>query len=195
MNKQTQPLKKRSKLTTILIGVGAVLVACCGLSAISAVISPKATPAATPTANVQTALVEPAATTQPIGTPPATAEPTQAPTAVPTDVPTDVPAPTAAPASSATEPPVAVVTEAPASAPAVAAGQPISTNPTGKDPQGNNIVDPPWLPCAEGQIKGSKNGKYHVPGGRYYARTYSEVTCFNSEAEAQAAQFVRALNQ
>jgi hypothetical protein len=90
-----------------------------------------------------------------------------------------------------------VPAEAPTEAPAVVAASvgPVSADPTGQDPSGNNIVDPSWLPCQPGQIKGSQNGKYHVPDGRYYARTYRNVTCFNSTDEAEAAGFVRAQNQ
>jgi hypothetical protein len=135
-------------------------------------------------------------------------EPTSEDTAAPA-VAAAVPTVTSAPslvAAVSTDTPVPIVdvptvapvadlaTEAPSSAP-LAVSQPVSTNPTGKDSQGNHIVDPAWLPCSEGQIKGSKNGKYHVPGGRYYARTYSDVMCFNSEQDAEAAQFVRAKNQ
>ncbi len=79
--------------------------------------------------------------------------------------------------------------------PAAVTGAPVSTNATGQDAQGNDIVEPAWLPCTEGQIKGSQNNKYHMPGGRYYARTFRNVMCFNTEAEAQAANFVRAMNQ
>jgi|GEM_PF-3118834 len=45
-------------------------------------------------------------------------------------------------------------------------------------------------PCYEGQIKGNNNsGIYHVPGQSYYSVTNLNVTCFNTEAEAQAAKF------
>lgn len=51
-------------------------------------------------------------------------------------------------------------------------------------------VSPAWWPCAQGQIKGNLNSMiYHVPTGRDYAKTYENVQCFNSVAEAQAAGF------
>ena len=60
----------------------------------------------------------------------------------------------------------------------------------------NQHVDPAYWPCQQGQIKGNNNsGKYHVPGGRYYAKTFKNVTCFNTEQAAQQAGFVAAKNQ
>lgn len=51
-------------------------------------------------------------------------------------------------------------------------------------------VSPAWWPCAQGQIKGNWDSMiFHVPGGRFYARTYEEVTCFNTADEAIAAGF------
>lgn len=53
--------------------------------------------------------------------------------------------------------------------------------------------DPSW-PCAPGQIKGNRNsGIYHVPSGDFYARTYANVICFDTEGQAQAAGFRRSL--
>jgi hypothetical protein len=53
-------------------------------------------------------------------------------------------------------------------------------------------VDPPWWPGQEGQIKANRNsGKYHVPGSQFYAKTYDNVVCFDTEAEAEAAGYVR----
>ena len=47
-------------------------------------------------------------------------------------------------------------------------------------------------PCEPGQTKGNRNsGIYHPPGGSYYARTYANVQCFDTEAEAAAAGFWR----
>lgn len=64
---------------------------------------------------------------------------------------------------------------------------PASTGPTFT----NEEVDPPWWPCAQGQIKANNNsGKYHSPDGQFYAKTYEDVQCFNTAAEADAAGFV-----
>jgi micrococcal nuclease len=50
-------------------------------------------------------------------------------------------------------------------------------------------------PCAVGQIRGNRNSKiYHVPGGASYTQTRANVQCFNTEAEAQASGYRRALN-
>jgi micrococcal nuclease len=41
-----------------------------------------------------------------------------------------------------------------------------------------------------GQIKANRNSMiYHVPGGDWYARTRKNVTCFDTEEQAQAAGF------
>jgi hypothetical protein len=73
-------------------------------------------------------------------------------------------------------------TSAPTSVP-VAPAQPVFTGET---------VDPPWWPCAEGQIKGNRDsGKYHVPSGQFYDKTYEGVECFNTETEAEAAGYIR----
>lgn len=304
MNKKTESPKKRGKLATILIGLGGLLVVCCGLSAVGAVISPKAIPTPVATTAAITVKLAEGVTVMPSAT--------AAPMVAPTDVPTAAPLPTATLDAALLKegyklaiakiagPTGAVLTEfgklmtdagktpalmadgdwqlkmatslaamklyadqfralapppgledvdalveqmadkltsaadnfaagldakdesklvtasedlnavnaltqeimqklgadgqslAPA---AVVAGQPQSADPTGQDGDGNDIVNPSWLPCAQGQIKGSQNNKYHVPDGKYYARTFRNVTCFNSEAEAEAAQFVRAKNQ
>lgn len=42
----------------------------------------------------------------------------------------------------------------------------------------------------KGNISSSKKKIYHMPGGAFYERTQPEQ-CFNTEAEAQAAGFVR----
>lgn len=80
---------------------------------------------------------------------------------------------------------------------------PVQPTPTEVSPQPTNPpsstghtfsgdeVDPPWWPCDEGQIKGNRNSmKYHSPGGQFYAKTYDDVQCFNTAAEAEAAGFV-----
>jgi hypothetical protein len=57
---------------------------------------------------------------------------------------------------------------------------------TGQD----TTVDPPWYPCQEDQIKGNKNSKiYHIPNGDFYDKTFREVTCFDTAAEAETAGF------
>ena len=104
---------------------------------------------------------------------------TAPPTAIPTPIPT---APTEPP-----PPPTAIPTPVPA-APTEPPPPSAPSNPTFN----GGIVDPPWYPCAEGQIKANNNsGKYHVPSGEYYAKTYNNVTCFNTTSEADAAGFVR----
>jgi hypothetical protein len=50
-------------------------------------------------------------------------------------------------------------------------------------------VDPPWWPCAEGQIKGNDSGIYHEPRGTFYSRTFDGVRCFNAAADAAAAGY------
>ncbi len=52
------------------------------------------------------------------------------------------------------------------------------------------VVDPPWWPCAQGQIKANRNSRiYHAPGGAFYAKTYADVWCVDSEAQAIAGGF------
>jgi hypothetical protein len=83
--------------------------------------------------------------------------------------------PTPQPLPPTAEPPTALPPAAPAP------GQP-SFN--------GNRVDPAWYPCQQGQIKGNRNsGIYHPPSGRDYSKTYKNVQCFNSEAEAQSGGF------
>lgn len=123
--------------------------------------SPSATPTAATTPTTAPTEPPPTATSAPVPT--ATVAPTSAPVAVaPTSEPTALPAPepTATPAPPPPEP-----TQAPAAAP----GEPRYTG-EGQD----KSVDPPYWPCQPGQIKGNVNsGKYHVPDGRYYAKTGS----------------------
>lgn len=53
-----------------------------------------------------------------------------------------------------------------------------------------NEVSPRWWPCDEGQIKGNRNSMiYHLPDGDFYARTFDDVACFDTTAEAEAAGF------
>lgn len=53
-------------------------------------------------------------------------------------------------------------------------------------------VEPACWPCQEGQIKGNRDSKkYHVPGGRFYAKTYEGIDCFDTEEEAQQAGYTK----
>lgn len=78
----------------------------------------------------------------------------------------------------------------PSVAPAGSNSQPVFHG-TGRD----TTVEPSWYPCQEKQIKGNKNSNiYHVPTGDFYAKTFQEVTCFDTTAEAEAAGFRAARN-
>lgn len=81
----------------------------------------------------------------------------------------------------------APATQRPAATPG---GAPTATPPLSLTPTivGERVV-PAWWPCAEGQMKGSQNDIYHAPGQRDYDRTYVDVTCFDTAAEAEAAGF------
>jgi hypothetical protein len=56
------------------------------------------------------------------------------------------------------------------------------------------MEDKSAAPCKTGQIKGSQNGIYHIPGGRDYKRTKKNVTCFDTIDDAKAAGFVPTAN-
>jgi hypothetical protein len=56
------------------------------------------------------------------------------------------------------------------------------------------IEDKSAAPCKTGQIKGSQNGIYHIPGGRDYKRTKKNVTCFDNVEDAKAAGFIPTAN-
>ena len=56
------------------------------------------------------------------------------------------------------------------------------------------VEDKSAAPCNTGQIKGSQNGIYHLPGGRDYKRTKKNVTCFDTIEAAQSAGFVPSEN-
>lgn len=166
---------------------------------------PTSTALPTTTPVPATATHTPATSTPP---PSATPEPTQLPAPVATEVESveEVPAATSIPVATLAvveiEPPTAIPeqpTEAPTTAPV--APEP-TTVPPQPPPSNNNEptftivsgnqkeVSPAHWPCQPEQIKGNNNsGIYHVPSGRYYARTYSDVTCFNSAAEAEANNF------
>lgn len=50
-------------------------------------------------------------------------------------------------------------------------------------------------PCLPGQVKANRNSRiYHVPGGGSYARTTANVTCFDTEADAELAGYRKARN-
>ncbi len=118
-----------------------------------------------------TARVKPTATPNPTAVATAPSGPKPVATAVPTR-PAATAVPTRAPASpipaSAIQPPPAVT--------------PIRTaTAIGSDP------------CQPGQIKGNRNSKiYHIPGGQFYEKTYQNVQCFETEAQAVAAGYRRA---
>ncbi|PEI71724.1 sunset domain-containing protein [Bacillus toyonensis] len=62
-------------------------------------------------------------------------------------------------------------------------GQPFQNNPN-DDKESNTTC--------KGQIKGNANSKkYHVPGGQYYDSTKDNIVWFCSEADAQAAGYVK----
>ncbi|MGX5472129.1 sunset domain-containing protein [Bacillus toyonensis] len=62
-------------------------------------------------------------------------------------------------------------------------GQPFQNNPS-DDKEANTTC--------KGQIKGNANSKkYHVPGGQYYDSTKDNIVWFCSEADAQAAGYVK----
>lgn len=207
----TGDIRKRRTLSGKLASLGIGFFAiCCALSVfVSAVqgtgeaigVLPTRTPTAIPTAT---------ATEAPTATAAATDVPTLAPTEAATEAPTEAPAPTLAPteAPAATAAPVApAAPEAPAApaptgAPAPTEAPPAPTEPPAAAPPAaiapvyhgegrDRTVDPPYWPCNEGQVKGNDSGKYHVPGGQFYAKTYEGVTCFNTPAEAEAAGYVR----
>lgn len=94
-----------------------------------------------------------------------------------------IPAPPLTPIEQQEVPPKATVVTEPTNPPESVPRNPVFSN---------NEVDPPWWPCQEGQVKGNRDsGKYHVPGGRFYAKTYEGVDCFNSSSEAEAAGYIR----
>jgi hypothetical protein len=69
-----------------------------------------------------------------------------------------------------------------------------STNYTETKPslQTNLTPQTPSEPLnCEGKIKGSSTHKYHVPGGAFYKKTTKPIACFDTEAEAKAAGFVK----
>ena len=114
---------------------------------------------------------------------PPTTRPTRAATEIPpSSVPTQPSVPTVAPPTSILEP-----TAGPE--PTQEAAPPPAQGPTFS----NERVDPPWWPCEKGDIKGNNNsGIFHAPDQRDYSKTFKDVTCFKTEAEAEAAGFRKA---
>lgn len=181
------PKKRRLSLRTIgLIAVG-VTICVCGVigSRGRTTIPPTAQP------SLLVAPAEPSATPAPA----VTREPTRtrAPTRTPAPAAATVaPVATEAPALPTAEPPTAEPPPAPTAEPLPAAP---AVTPVFTGDGGNRSVDPPWWPCNEGQIKGNRNSdKYHVPGGNAYARTFRDVRCFDTAAEAEAAGFTAVQN-
>jgi len=144
---------------------------------------PSTRSAAPTSAPVAQAVVQWTAAPQATTAPQATQKPTETPKPTSTPAPTATPEPTAPPTEVSTATPKPEPTAEPAPPQAIVAADPSAHTIT------ENKVDPPWWPCAKGQIKGSQNRKYHLPTGQFYARTYENVTCFNTAAEAEAAGF------
>jgi hypothetical protein len=177
---------------------GTMMLCCVGLVAI-AMMAPSKPRTVTETAPIQVVAVVP------------TAKPTIAeidePTSAPTAAPTETPAPTAT-----AEPPTSTPLPTPTDEPPTATIEPTAAptakpKPTAKPAPAIAIVptenqagepipaaaDVGAAPCQPGQIKGNRNsGIYHAPGQRDYAKSYANVECFNTEAEAQAAGYRRA---
>jgi hypothetical protein len=151
----------------------------------------RATPGAAPTAG-QAAVIAPAATLAPTEAPAPTAAP--APTLAPTVAP--VPTDTEAPAAPPTDTPVPVAEKAqPTAAPAPRATIAAPKATAAPAPSTGGVPPISALDCpADHAIKGNKasDGRrlYHMPGIGSYDKTKPE-RCFATEAEAQAAGYVR----
>jgi hypothetical protein len=134
-------------------------------------------------------------------TPTATSTPTLTPTVTPTSLPTATSTPSPPPTSTATKTPTPTSTPVPSPTPVILPSPtptfeqvlptapplpPTPVNPTFS----GDTVDPPWWPCEPGQIKGNMHSMiYHVPSGSFYAKTYDNVQCFDTAAEAEANGF------
>jgi hypothetical protein len=174
----------RGLLGKLLVGGSGLLIACCVLGVI---VGPKGGTSPTGSSTQVAAAVTSVA---PTSAPVATRQPTEAPipTAVPTAAP--LPGPTEEPA-----PPTAAPTKTPVVPTAVAVG--LSPVPAPADEQptytgsGRNItVSPAWYPCKKGQVKGNRNSNiYHVPGGQSYAKTFRDVACFDTAAQAESVGY------
>lgn len=140
-------------------------------------------PAVRPSASLvdaPTRTLRPSATPRPTRTPVPTAA--ERPTA--TELPTWTPRPTLAPLPSATPRP-----------PGTGFRGGTDANPLFFGEDRNRTVDPPWWPCQEGQVKGNRNSLlYHVPDGRFYDKTFADVECFASGADASAAGYAASSN-
>jgi hypothetical protein len=136
------------------------------------------------------------------GTPTVQATPFVADTATATSIPTFIPQPTLPPPTatvtctplpSPTASPTAEATATPPPLPIATSTRRVMISPTPaltqtSAPAPNAQADA--QPCQVGQIKGNRNSMiYHVPSGEWYARTHKNVTCFDTEEEAQAAGF------
>lgn len=129
-------------------------------------------------------------------------------TVITVDEPTDEPATEAPPEATATDEPIAIPdTEEPPTAepapPTVAPEPPPAPTEAPAPPPSGAVSDlseappagEPWLPCARGQIKGNRDSLiYHPPSGGSYDKTYRNVWCFNSAAEAEGAGYRAARN-
>jgi hypothetical protein len=194
-------------------GMSVFGVCCVALAVLGLAVAPKPITSNVPSpvistieaiADVATTAPEPTAALEPTAAP--TAAPTEAPsatlepTAIPTEPPTAVPQPTEPPPSPTDVPRLAPTTKPTATAKpalAIATSAPAETiaRPTAKPANAPipTAVDVGAAPCQPGQIKGNRNSKiYHMPGQRDYARTYANVECFNTEAEAIAAGYRKA---
>lgn len=168
------------------LGIG-LFVLCCGASAIVG---------GTRAAGESVGLV---ATRTPTSSPTRTASPLPTSTAAPTHRPqptsTTAPTSTLAPTSTAIWTATAVPTKPlpPSPSPQPQRKEPTAVPTRAAQPAAPVVQDAGAYPCQPGQIKGNRNsGIYHAPGMRDYERTYKNVQCFDSEAEARAAGYRRA---
>ena len=75
---------------------------------------------------------------------------------------------------------------------ATATAVPIIIGGGGSGGGGSSTIDAASAPCLVGQIKGNRRSMiYHVPDGAFYAKTYANVACFDSESAAMAAGYRR----
>jgi hypothetical protein len=74
---------------------------------------------------------------------------------------------------------------------------PEATATTGRPPTRTPppLTEADAAPCRVGQIKANeRSGIYHAPGGGSYARTRANVVCFDTDTQAEAAGYRKALN-
>lgn len=177
--------KRRSIFAYVIIALVGLCLCSVIATALNRGSSPSASPGIAPAVTIFATQTEQA---------PATALPTAEPTATDTP-PTSTTAPTDAPLPTIESARPTAQIEAPtalpvASAPAVPVLPPlVSANATGMDGD-RPFVDPPWLPCQQGQIKGNiDSGLYHPPTGRHYRFTFVDIRCFDTEDAARMAGF------